>query len=157
MRRLLDSHNSLDKLYRDASGSLTTLERSHRFTTSELERQRDELKVSQNEVSRLNRLLSSRDSIIRELRASKKLVSQELEIARRDIKVLEDDRGIMKALCDKAMDKVVRAGRILMKRHVVVVPNDIVADVLVASIRTSKPFPSSDPIGKVPCENAPTQ
>jgi chromosome segregation ATPase len=91
MRRLLDSHNSLDKLYRDASGSLTTLERRHRFTMSELERHRDELKVSQNEVSRLNRLLSSRDSIIRELCASKKLVSQELEIARRDIKVLEDD------------------------------------------------------------------
>jgi hypothetical protein len=69
---------------------------------SELDRHRDELKVSQNEVSQLNRLLSSRDSLIRELRASKKLVSQELEIARRDIKVLEDDRGIMKALCDKS-------------------------------------------------------
>jgi hypothetical protein len=34
----------------------------------------------------------------------KKLVSQEFEIARRDIKVLEDDCGIMKALWDKAMD-----------------------------------------------------
>jgi hypothetical protein len=61
-------------------------------------------------VSQLNRLLSSRDSVIRELRASKKLFSQELEIARHDIKVLEDDRVIMKAMCDKAMDKVVRAG-----------------------------------------------
>jgi hypothetical protein len=108
MQRLLDSRDSLDKLYRDASGSLITSERSHRFTMSELDRHRDELKVSQNEVSRLNRLLTSRDSIIRELRASKKLVSQELEIARRNIKVLEDDRGIMKALCDKAMDKAVR-------------------------------------------------
>jgi hypothetical protein len=63
----------------------------------------------------------------------------------------------MKAPCDKAMDKAVRASRILMKRPVVVVPNDIVADVLAASIGTSKPFPSSDLIGKVPCENAPTQ
>jgi chromosome segregation ATPase len=108
MRRLLDSHDSLDKLYCDASGSLTTLERSHHFTMSELDRHRDELKVSQNEVSRLNRLLSSRDSVIRELHASKKHVSQELEIARRNIKVLEDDCGIMKALCDKAMDKAVR-------------------------------------------------
>jgi hypothetical protein len=44
------------------------------------------------------------------LRASKKLVSQELEIARRDIKVLEDDYGIMKAMCDKVMDKAIRVG-----------------------------------------------
>jgi hypothetical protein len=41
----------------------------------ELDRHRDKLKVSQNEVSQLNRLLSSRDYVIRELRASKKLVS----------------------------------------------------------------------------------
>jgi hypothetical protein len=75
MRRLLDSHDSLDKLYRDASSSLTTLERSHRFTMSELDRHRDELRVSQTEVSQLNKLLPSRDSVIKELRASKKLVS----------------------------------------------------------------------------------
>jgi hypothetical protein len=62
-------------LYRDAIVSLTTLERSHHFTMSELDRHRDELKVSQNEVSQLNRLLSSRDYVIRELRASKKLLS----------------------------------------------------------------------------------
>jgi hypothetical protein len=157
MRRLLDSRDSLDKLYRDASGSLTTLERSRRFTMSELDRHRDELKVSQNEVSQLNRLLSSRDYVIRESCASKKLVSQELEIARCNIKVLEDDRGIMKAMCDKAMDKAVRAGRILMKGPGVVVLEDIVADVLVASVGTSKPSPSGDPAGKVPCENAPAQ
>jgi hypothetical protein len=75
-----------------------------------------------------------------------------LEIAHRDIKVLEDDHGIMKAMCDKAMDKVVRAGQILMKRHGVVVPEDIVADVLATSAGISKPSP--DPAGKVPCENA---
>ena len=56
-------------------------------------------------MSQLNRLLSSRDSVIRELRASKKLFSQELEIARHDIKVLEDDRVIMKAMCDKAIQE----------------------------------------------------
>jgi chromosome segregation ATPase len=136
MQKLLDSRDSLDKLYRDASVSLTTLERSNRFTMSELERHRDELKISQNEVSRLGRSLSSKDSIIRELRALKKLVSKELEVARRDaeaarrdINVLEDDRAIMKAWCDKAMDKAVRAGRILMKRPDIVVPDDIVDDV----------------------------
>jgi hypothetical protein len=31
-------------------------------------------------------------------------------IARHDIKVLEDDYGIMKAMCDKAMDKAIRVG-----------------------------------------------
>jgi hypothetical protein len=80
-----------------------------------------------------------------------------LEIARRDIKVLEDDRGIMKAMCDKAMDKVVHVGRILMKRLGVVVPKDIVADVLAVSVGTSKPSPSGDPADKFPCENAPAQ
>jgi hypothetical protein len=45
MRRLLDSRDSLDKLYHDASSSLTTLERSHRFTMSELYSHKDELKV----------------------------------------------------------------------------------------------------------------
>jgi hypothetical protein len=91
MRKLLDSRDSLDKLYHDANVSLTTLERSHHFTMSEFDRHRDESKVSQNEVSQLNRLLSSRDSVITELCASKKLVSQELEIARCDIKVLEGE------------------------------------------------------------------
>ena len=93
--------------------------------------------------------------------ASKKFVSQELEVARRDteaarrdIKVLKGDRDVMKALCDKAMDKVVRDDRILMKRHGVVVSDDIVADMLAASVGTSKPSPSGDPAGKVSCENA---
>jgi hypothetical protein len=45
MRRLLDSRDSLDKLYRDASSSLTTLERSHRFTMSELDHHRVELRA----------------------------------------------------------------------------------------------------------------
>jgi hypothetical protein len=60
MRKLLDSRDNLDKLYRDASVSLTTLERSHHFTMSELDRHRDELKIFQNEVSWLNRLLVAR-------------------------------------------------------------------------------------------------
>jgi hypothetical protein len=60
-------------------------------------------------------------------------------------------------MCDKAMDKHVRAGRILMKRPGVVVPEDIVADVLAGSAGMSKPSPSGDPVGKVPCENAPAQ
>jgi hypothetical protein len=44
-----------------------------------------------------------------------------------------------------------------MKRPRVVVPDNIVADVLAASAGVSKPSPSGDPAGKVPCENAPAQ
>jgi hypothetical protein len=54
--------------------------------------------------------LSSKDFVIKELRASKKLVMQELEAARLNIKALEDDCVVMKAMCDKTMDKAVRAG-----------------------------------------------
>jgi hypothetical protein len=61
----------------------------------------------------------------------------------------------MKAMCDKAMDKAVRVERILMKRPGVVVPEDIVADVLVVSAGVSKPSSSSNPAGEVPCKNAP--
>jgi hypothetical protein len=63
----------------------------------------------------------------------------------------------MKALCDKAMDKVVHAGRILMKRIGVVVPNDITTDVLAVSVNTSKHSSSSDPAVKVPYGDAPAQ
>jgi hypothetical protein len=80
-----------------------------------------------------------------------------LEIARRDIKVLQGGRDNMKALRDKAMNKVVRAGRILMKRPGIVVPDDIAADVLAASVDMSKPSSSGDPADKVPCEDAPAQ
>jgi hypothetical protein len=54
--------------------------------------------------------LSSKDYVIKEQRASKKLVTQELEATCLNIKALDDDRVVMKAMCDKAMDKVVLAG-----------------------------------------------
>jgi hypothetical protein len=43
---------------------------------SDLDHHRDELRASQAEVSRLGKLLSTKDSVIKELRASKKLVTQ---------------------------------------------------------------------------------
>jgi hypothetical protein len=54
--------------------------------------------------------LSAKDSTIRELRASKKLVKQELETAQLAIKTLEDNCVIFKAQRDRAMDKAIRAG-----------------------------------------------
>jgi hypothetical protein len=62
MQKLLSYRNNLDKLYRDVSSSLTTLERSHRFTMEELERKRNELKESHDEVSVLSESLSSKDT-----------------------------------------------------------------------------------------------
>jgi hypothetical protein len=124
---------------------------------SDLDHHRDELRASQDEVSRIGKLLSTKDYVIKELRASKKLVTQELEVARLTIKALEDDRVIMKAMCDKAMDKVVHAGRILMKRPDVVVPEDIVADVVAAPDAASRPSSSAAPAKDVSCKNTPAQ
>jgi hypothetical protein len=49
-RALVASCDNLDRLYRDASNSLTILERSHRFTMFDLDHHRNELQVSQDEV-----------------------------------------------------------------------------------------------------------
>jgi hypothetical protein len=70
--------------------------------------------------------VSSKDSVIKDLRASKRSVAQELEAAQL---AAEDNCAILKTQRDKAMDKAIRAGQILMRRPGVVVPNDIVADV----------------------------
>jgi chromosome segregation ATPase len=139
---LVASRDNLDRLYRDASNSLTILERSHRFTMYDLDHHRHELQASQDEVSRLGKLLSTKDSTIRELRASKKLVTQELETAQLAIKTLENNCVVLKAQRDRAMDKAVRAGRILMRRPGVVVPDDIVADVRAGPDSASRPSSS---------------
>jgi hypothetical protein len=73
--------------------------------------------------------VSSKDSVNKDLRASKRSVVQELETARLATKVAEDNSTILKAQHDKAMDKAIRAGQILMRRSGVVVPDDIVVDV----------------------------
>jgi hypothetical protein len=124
---------------------------------SDLDQHRDELRASQIEVSRLGKLLSSKDSVIKELCASKKLVTQELEVARLNIKDLEDYRAVMKAMCDKAMDKAICAGRILMRRPGVVVPKDIVANVLATPAVVSQPSSSATLATEASYKNAPVQ
>jgi hypothetical protein len=132
-------------LYRDANNSLTILERSHRFTMADLEHHRHELQVSQDEVLRLRKLVLSKDSIIKDLRASRRSVVQELEAAWLATKVAEDNSTILKAQRDKAMDKAIRAGRILMRRPGMIVPDDIVADVKAAPDSSSRPSSSVAP------------
>ena len=96
-KTLAASRDNLDRLYRDASHSLTILERSHRFTMTDLDHHRHELQVSQDEILRLRQLVSSKDSIVKDLRASKRSVAQELEAARLATKVAEDNCAILKA------------------------------------------------------------
>jgi hypothetical protein len=50
-----------------------------------------------------------------------------------------DNCAPLKAQRDKAMDKAIRAGRILMRRPSVVVPDDIVADVKATRDASSRP------------------
>jgi hypothetical protein len=90
-------------------------------------------------------LVSSKDSIIKDLRASKRSVVQELEAARLATKVAEDNSTILKAQRDKAMDKAIHAGQILMRRPGVVVHDDIVADVKDAPDSSSHPSSSVAP------------
>jgi hypothetical protein len=133
-------------LYRDANNSLTILERSHRFTMTDLDHHHRELQVSQDEILWLRQLVSSKDSIIKDLRASKRSVAQELEAAQLASKVVEDKRTALKAQRDKAMDKAIRVGRILMRRPGVVVPDEIVADVKAAPDASSRPSSSIAPM-----------
>jgi hypothetical protein len=118
----------MEKLYRDASNSLTILERSHRFTMEDLDNHRYKLQESLDDMIRLRQLVSNKDTVIKDLRASKKSMVQELEVARLAVKAAEDTSATLKAQRDRAMDKAVRAGWILMRRPGVVVPDDIVAD-----------------------------
>ena len=55
------------------------------------------------------------------------------------VKVVEETSATLRAQRDKAMDKAIRAGRILMRRPGVVVPDDIRADVNAAPDSSSRP------------------
>jgi hypothetical protein len=124
---------------------------------SDLDHHCHELQVSQDEVLRLRQLVSSKDSTIKDLRASKKLVAQELESARLATKVSEDNYAILKAQRDKAMDKAVRAGRILMRRSGIMVPDDIIADVKAAPDASSRPSSSVAPMKDIASKDVPMQ
>jgi septal ring factor EnvC (AmiA/AmiB activator) len=142
---LAASRDNLDRLYRDSSNSLTILERSHRFSMEELDNLRCRLQESTDDVIRLRQLISAKDATIKELRASKKSIAQELETAQLAAKVAEETSITLRAQRDRAMDKAIRAGRILMRRPGVVVPEDIRADVNAAPDSSSRPSSSVAP------------
>jgi predicted nucleic acid-binding Zn-ribbon protein len=96
-RALAASRDNHDRLYRDVNNSLTILKRSHHFTMADLDNHRHKLQESQDEILRLRQLVSSKDSVIKDLRTSKRSVVQELEAARLAIKVAEDTSTTLKA------------------------------------------------------------
>jgi hypothetical protein len=144
-RALAASRDNLDRLYRDANNSLTVLERGHRLTMADLDKHHYKLQESQDEILRLRQLVSSKDSVIKDLRVSKRSVVQELEAARLAVKATEDTSTTLKAQRDKAMDKAIRAGQILMRRPGVIVPDDKIADVNAAPDSSSRPSSSVAP------------
>jgi hypothetical protein len=121
------------------------LERSHRFNREELDNHRYKLQESLDDVIRLRQLVSTKDVVIKDLRASKKSVAQELETAQLAVKVVEETSATLRAQRDKAMDKAIHAGRILMRRPGVVVPDNIVADVHASPESSSRPSSSVAP------------
>ena len=68
-----------------------------------------------------------------------------LRAAQLAVKVAEETSITLRAQRDKAMDKAIRAGRILMRRPGVVVPDDIRADVNAAPDSSSRPSSSIAP------------
>jgi chromosome segregation ATPase len=144
-RALVASRDNLDRLYRDSSNSFTILEMSHRFTMEELDNHRCKLQESMDDAIRLRQLISAKDAAIKELCASKKSIAQELETAQLAVKVAEETSVTLRAQRDRAMDKAIRAGRILMRRPGVIVPDDIKADVSAAPDSSSRPSSSVAP------------
>jgi hypothetical protein len=96
------------------------------------------LQESLDDVIRLRQSISAKDAVIKELRASKKSIAQELETAQLAVKVAEETSATLRAQRDRAMDKAIRAGRILMRRPGVIVPDDIRADVNAAPDSSSR-------------------
>jgi septal ring factor EnvC (AmiA/AmiB activator) len=111
----------------------------------ELDNHRCKLQESTDEVIRLKQLISAKDATIKELRASKKSIAQELETAQLAAKVAEETSITLRVQRDRAMDKAIQAGRILMRRPGVVVPEDIRADVYAAPDSSSRPSSSVAP------------
>jgi hypothetical protein len=107
---LVASRDNLDRLYRDSSNSLTILERSHRFTMEELDNHRYKLQESLDDVIRLRQLISTKDAVIKDLRASKKSVAQELETAQLAVKVAEETSATLGPSAIKLWTKLFERG-----------------------------------------------
>lgn len=100
---------------------------------TELEKRKGELALLQESVNGFHESLFSKDYVLKDLRDLSRSQARKLEVLEHNITVLENDSKLLKASHDKAMDKVIRVDRLLTKKPNVVVPKDIVVDVLSAS------------------------
>jgi hypothetical protein len=116
--------------YKDAVSDLITLRNSHNLTMPKLDKRRGELYLLQESVDELHESLSSKDSTIKELQALSRSQAKKLEVLEYNIDILKNECKLLKASLDKAMDKVIRAVRLLMMKPDVIVPEDIVTDEL---------------------------
>jgi hypothetical protein len=71
-------------------------------------------------------------------------------------KQIENNCVVLKAQRDRAMDKAIRAGLILMRRPGVMVPDNIVADVKAAPDAASRPSSSIAPAKDTVCKDVST-
>jgi hypothetical protein len=76
----------------------------------DLDNHRYKLQESLDDMIRLRQLVSSKDSIIKDLCASKRSVVQELEAARLAIKAAEDTSTTLRAQRDRARTKLFARG-----------------------------------------------
>jgi hypothetical protein len=111
----------------------------------ELDNHLCKLQETTDDVIRLRQLISAKDAAIKELCASKKSIAQELETAQLAVKVAEETSITLRAQRDRAMDKAIHAGRILMRRPGMVVLDDIRANVNAAPDSSSRPSSSVAP------------
>jgi hypothetical protein len=99
---------------------------------AELDKKRSELSLLQESIDELHESLSSKDSVIKELRSLSRSQAKKMEVLEHNVGVLKNNYKLLTASHDKTMDKVTRTDRLLMKKPGVVVPEDIVNDVLSA-------------------------
>jgi hypothetical protein len=74
---------------------------------AELDKKRSELSLLQESVDELHESLSSKDSIIKELRALSRSQVKKMEILEHNVGVLKNDCKLLTASRDKAMVKVI--------------------------------------------------
>jgi predicted nuclease with TOPRIM domain len=122
--------DNLEGLYKDAVSDLATLQNSHNLTMPKLDKRRSELSLLQESVDELHESLSSKDSKIKELQALSRSQAKKVEVLEYNIDVLKNECKLLKASLDKVVDKVILVGRLLMTKPDIIVPEDIVTDVV---------------------------
>jgi hypothetical protein len=90
----------------------------------DLEKKRTELEETHAVVKKLDNLLASKDFVLKNMCASSKTQSKDLEVLKHNIGVLKSDRKVLKGYLWQSYE-LIRAARLLVKKSTVIVPEDI--------------------------------